>query len=699
MAFYTREEIKEATLLPIEEYIELTGIGNFTRKKGNFWNVEINGSDSIVIDLRKNIYYHNSQAENGNIINFIQKFENATFPEAVKKALTLKREEKIVDFTADEETKEPFEYYYNDSPNFYRARNYLINERKLSPYLIDKLHEANLIREDEFGNAIFVWTENGKPNGKVVGATQQRIKDNFDKDGNKLPKKFIAKNSEFLGFNISLGTPDKFYVFEAPIDLLSYYTLHPELKNCRLIAMDGVKTRSISNFYINNKKQFDVYPTKGVYIGTDLDRAGVSFYLKGKQALETQAIDLHSIIPNFYTIQKDFVDIYDKYSKKYNVDKALIMAIHKVENGGTLSKKAFHKEGPHYFTDYTSPNVSYTMEEFEKRLSNLIEDAPVTLDGLPKQSSSEEMLIKISKSDFTIEKQLKDYYLYYKNNDYDIKNFTEKDWNDILVNKKNNSQVQEKIIETPETKELENSESEIETEAPVEQTPPKVIDTHPKFDKEEFIKNYGVTNLISNSIMNLLTEHDMLDVTDNKKIVFNFMRNKRIVGGVIQDGNQFERTDGASKFDTFSISLGKPKNMLVFNNPKQLLEYWTLNEKNINDMHLVSLAGLTKQQKLAVMKERISIFKNVDSVVLVSERSDEGRKILRDLKELRIDYPDKTMATIQPFYASTWKEELEITKKQIINKNKFNRNQKTRNSRSRKNTQSLANKNDMELSL
>ena len=124
-------------------------------------------------------------------------------------------------------TKEPFQYYFQHANTFQEARNYLVNERKISPVLVDTLHKKGFIQQDKYNQCVFVWSDTGK----AVGASIIGSEYNPEKYGKRGRFKGIARNSESnFGFNVTLGTPNRLYVFESPVDLLSYWTMNPQLK-------------------------------------------------------------------------------------------------------------------------------------------------------------------------------------------------------------------------------------------------------------------------------------------------------------------------------------------------------------------------------------------------------------------------------------------------------------------------------------
>ncbi|MDN6043173.1 MAG: DUF3991 and toprim domain-containing protein, partial [Lactobacillus sp.] len=133
-----------------------------------------------------------------------------------------------------------------------------------------------LIFQDSQNNLIFQWARNGK----AVGASIQGTEIDFKKYGKRGTQKKIAANSQSdFGFNFSLGKPQDLYVFESPIDALSYWTQHPELTNCMIASVDGTKVESVVNMAVN------MYKTKGqlpatIYVGSDNDPAGHQLYDK-----------------------------------------------------------------------------------------------------------------------------------------------------------------------------------------------------------------------------------------------------------------------------------------------------------------------------------------------------------------------------------------------------------------------------------
>lgn len=226
--------------------------------------------DSLMIDKRKNHFYWNSQIEDGkvvsgDVIDFVTVFFDKSHMETLN-YLTQESHDKLAKTTLDVTPKEQFSYYFQHDNQLNEVRDYLVNERKLSGILVDALHEKKFLHQDKYKQVIFAWSDTGK----AVGATIIGTEVNWSKYPKYGRFKGIAKNSASnYGFNVILGTPDKLYIFESPIDLLSYWTMNPDLSNSMLAAMDGLKEQSVYKFINQMYLSKGSLPHEGIYLGVD----------------------------------------------------------------------------------------------------------------------------------------------------------------------------------------------------------------------------------------------------------------------------------------------------------------------------------------------------------------------------------------------------------------------------------------------
>ena len=114
---------------------------------------------------------------------------------------------------------------------------YLCKTRKIDGKIIEDLVRDGLLYQDKRGNAVFL---HKNEDGIIVGAELQ---------GTNSYKRFkgVAEGTSDSLFSVKIGTPDRAYVFESALDLLSFKMLaNPEkIQNSVLISMAGLKPNSL----------------------------------------------------------------------------------------------------------------------------------------------------------------------------------------------------------------------------------------------------------------------------------------------------------------------------------------------------------------------------------------------------------------------------------------------------------------------
>lgn len=252
-------------------------LGLEVRKVGNGYRAGKNNAYQFYTDTNKFSNYYAGQ-KGGNTINLVQYEQGFSFVEAVNYLADLDFSEVEVDLTPKK--KPPFQWNFQTVDFPRRAENYLVNERKLPQNMVKLLLERRYIVEDKLGNIVFPWYKNGTPVGADVRGTTYQ-------EGKKRPYFVgIASHSEHFGFNIKIGSGDvtDLYFFEAPIDALSYWSLHPELTNCMFISVSGAENWSKVEPFMNYAAATYGYgkdgrnPHHSVHICVDNDKKGAEFW-------------------------------------------------------------------------------------------------------------------------------------------------------------------------------------------------------------------------------------------------------------------------------------------------------------------------------------------------------------------------------------------------------------------------------------
>lgn len=158
--------------------------------------------------------------------------------------------------TAEPQEKKEFKMP-EKSPDQKKLYAYLIKQRMLSSQTINDLVKQGVLyqgyvefpKEDgsvsKHENIIFLHRNDvGEPCGADIQGVYTASK--F--------KGIVPPNETDRGFVYSKGDPNKtdtVYLFEAPIDLMSFVELHPEIENAKFVAMGGLKP-TIAEHYINS---------------------------------------------------------------------------------------------------------------------------------------------------------------------------------------------------------------------------------------------------------------------------------------------------------------------------------------------------------------------------------------------------------------------------------------------------------------
>ncbi|SEI13446.1 Protein of unknown function [Halobacillus karajensis] len=260
------DQVEVARNVDLIDYLERKG--EPLKREGKYYRHQVH--DSLVI--KDQMYAWNSRDEKGaGVINFAKMFYGMSFPEAV---LDLNAQGyKVKDNLQEQKTKEPYQY-----PSHYevndrtKAKDYLTKERKIHPKIVNWLDNKDLIAQDKLGNVVFKW----KHQGEIVGVDRQGT--SLMEDGRMF--KGIDRNSHgSAGFSVDIGKPNSIYLFESPIDALSYWSIKKgKLQDTRLVSMSGLKRQTMIDEIKRMGKEGN--KVKQITFCTDNDKAGRDFSIK-----------------------------------------------------------------------------------------------------------------------------------------------------------------------------------------------------------------------------------------------------------------------------------------------------------------------------------------------------------------------------------------------------------------------------------
>ena len=215
--------------------------------------------------INKSEWYRFSQNKGGHAIDFMKEFYGLSFAEAVKELLGEEREtdRRTAKEDAGRQKVCPIPLPGLELPERNEsceiARKYLIEQRKLSEQLVDQMIEKGDIYESKaYHNVVFVGRdkEQNPRYAAMRGTDENRYRGE-------------ARGSEkAYGFG-HIGTDEKLFVFESPIDLLSYITAVPEeWEKHSYISLGGLSEKAM-------KRMYTEYPhIHSIYLCLDNDEPG-----------------------------------------------------------------------------------------------------------------------------------------------------------------------------------------------------------------------------------------------------------------------------------------------------------------------------------------------------------------------------------------------------------------------------------------
>ena len=193
--------------------------------------------DSITI--RGSKWFDHKNQTGGGAIKFMQEFYGMDFQTAVQELLgrTVTPLSHSPPKAIAKEEKKEFKLPVAN-PNMHRVFAYLIKQRFIAPDIISHFAKQHTLYEDkQHHNAVFVGLdENGVPR-----QASKRSTNSFGKTF-----RITCEGSDTRYSFSHFGKLEKLFVFEAPIDMLSYLTLHPEnWQQHSYIAMNGVYENAV----------------------------------------------------------------------------------------------------------------------------------------------------------------------------------------------------------------------------------------------------------------------------------------------------------------------------------------------------------------------------------------------------------------------------------------------------------------------
>lgn len=251
------------------------------------------------VTIRGHLWFHQYEQVGGDAIDFVRRYYHMSYPEAV--AFLLNNDAEAFD-TAPPVVRKSF-VLPPPNENNRRVYAYLSVRRGIDYSVLNAFIRAGLIYESaDYHNALFVGKD---PNGVAVHAHKRGTGSTSRFKGNE------TGSDPRYSFHWS-GTDDALFLFEAPIDMLSFISLHKDdWRSHSYAACCGVSDRVLLQSLEDNPN------IATVYLCLDNDKTGQAANRRMAEKLSRQNINAKILVPTrkdwnedlLYRIQESEVKI------------------------------------------------------------------------------------------------------------------------------------------------------------------------------------------------------------------------------------------------------------------------------------------------------------------------------------------------------------------------------------------------------
>ena len=271
---FTEEEKITANTTDLVRFLQMRGerLERAGREYKLIYSDGAGKHDSIMI--HGSTWFDHKNQIGGGAILFMQHYYGMDFVTAVNELLgnsISKCPQRAIEATAPKKEKKPFEL---PEPNkdMHRVFAYLIKQRFIDSDVIAHFAKAKTLYEDkEHHNAVFVGLDE-------TGIPRQASKRSTSTFGKTF--RITIEGSDTAYSFTHFGESNKLFVFEAPIDMLSFITLHKQgWEKHSYIAMNGVYESAVLKA-LESHKNLD-----RIYLCTDNDEGGIDAAYRLKQLI------------------------------------------------------------------------------------------------------------------------------------------------------------------------------------------------------------------------------------------------------------------------------------------------------------------------------------------------------------------------------------------------------------------------------
>lgn len=239
-------------------------------------------------------WFDHATNEGGRAVSFVQKFYGKSYVEAVSMLLGENMEAAYPTSKVQQASKPKAFSPPAANANMHRVFAYLLKTRGLDADVVSSFAHRHLIYEDAaHHNAVFIGTdENGCPRHAHLRSTSSYGK----------PFRLNVEASDPRYSFHHTGTDGSLYVFEAPIDMLSFICMHPDhWQEHSYVACCGTSPHPVLQMIKPN--------TKIVYLCLDNDKTGHAASERMAELLHKRGIMSERLVPELKDWNEDLCHV------------------------------------------------------------------------------------------------------------------------------------------------------------------------------------------------------------------------------------------------------------------------------------------------------------------------------------------------------------------------------------------------------
>ncbi len=238
---YSDQQIALANSINLVDYLRANG--ETLIKSGR----EFRWQRYTSVTIRDNKWFKHKTQEGGYPLKFLEEFYGYKYPDAMELLLSYANDTGSQIKEEHQENKEvkPFKLPPNN-PDMKKAYAYLLKTRYINKEVVDFFVQQGLIYEDsKYHNAVFVGADE-------EGIARHAHKKSTYTKGERSYRGNVEGSDPCYSFNYR-GTDESLYVFEAPIDMLSYISLHKDnWQQHSYVALCGLGMQSMETMLEEN---------------------------------------------------------------------------------------------------------------------------------------------------------------------------------------------------------------------------------------------------------------------------------------------------------------------------------------------------------------------------------------------------------------------------------------------------------------